>query len=51
MQIGSYPFFENKRLGTHVVLRSVEADKLEAAVTALWKLIAKKGFQAAAEDK
>jgi molybdopterin-biosynthesis enzyme MoeA-like protein len=51
VQIGSYPFFENKRLGTYVVLRSVEADKLEAAIAALWILIAKEGFQAAAEDK
>ena len=27
VQIGSYPFFENKRLGTYVVLRSVDADR------------------------
>jgi molybdenum cofactor synthesis domain-containing protein len=51
VQIGSYPFFENKRLGTYVVLRSVDADKLEAAQTDLWKLIHKEGFQAAAEEK
>jgi len=51
VQIGSYPFFENKRLGTYVVLRSVEAGKLAAAVTALWKLIAKEGFHAVAEEK
>ena len=51
VQIGSYPFFENKRLGTYVVLRSVEADKLEAAIAALWDLIAKEGFPAAAEEK
>jgi molybdenum cofactor synthesis domain-containing protein len=51
VQIGSYPFFENKRLGTYVVLRSVEADKLEAAQTDLWKLIHKEGFHAAAEEK
>ena len=51
VQIGSYPFFENKRLGTYVVLRSVEADKLAAAVAALWDLIAKAGFHAVAEEK
>jgi molybdopterin-biosynthesis enzyme MoeA-like protein len=51
VQIGSYPFFENKRLGTYVVLRAVEADKLAAAVAALWKLIAKEGFPATAEEK
>jgi molybdenum cofactor synthesis domain-containing protein len=51
VQVGSYPFFENKRLGTYVVLRSVDADKLAAAVAALWALIAKEGFHAVAEEK
>ncbi len=51
VQIGSYPFFENKRLGTYVVLRSVDADKLAAGVAALWALIAKEGFHAVPEDK
>jgi molybdenum cofactor synthesis domain-containing protein len=48
VQIGSYPFFENKRLGTYVVLRSTEPGKVEAARTELWKLIHKQGFAAAA---
>jgi molybdenum cofactor synthesis domain-containing protein len=48
VQIGSYPFFENKRLGTYVVLRSTDAAKLEAAGKALWILIHKEGFAAAA---
>ena len=48
VQIGSYPFFENKRLGTYVVLRSCDASKVEAAQTELWKLIHKEGFAAAA---
>jgi molybdenum cofactor synthesis domain-containing protein len=48
VQIGSYPFFENKRLGTYVVLRSTDATKLAAAQNALWILIAKEGFAAAA---
>jgi molybdenum cofactor synthesis domain-containing protein len=51
VQIGSYPFFEKTRLGTYVVLRSVEREKLEAAHAALWALIEKEGFSAAAEDE
>jgi molybdenum cofactor synthesis domain-containing protein len=52
VQIGSYPFFENKRLGTYVVLRSTDAARLEAARSALWKLIHREGFAAvAAEDE
>ena len=45
VQIGSYPFFENKRLGTYIVLRSVDEAKLAAAENALWKFIAEEGFQ------
>jgi molybdenum cofactor synthesis domain-containing protein len=51
LQIGSYPFFNNKRLGTYVVLRSIDAERLAAGVKALWALIAKEGFQAGAEDE
>jgi molybdenum cofactor synthesis domain-containing protein len=47
VQIGSYPFFENKRLGTYVVLRSTDETKLAAAQNALWILIAREGFAAA----
>jgi molybdopterin-biosynthesis enzyme MoeA-like protein len=50
VQIGSYPFFEKKRLGTYVVLRSVDDSKLAAAENALWKFIAEEGFSAAAGD-
>jgi len=50
VQIGSYPFFENKRLGTYIVLRSVDEAKLAAAENALWKFIAEEGFGAAAGD-
>ena len=45
VQIGCYPFFENKRLGTYIVLRSVDEAKLAAAENALWKFIAEEGFQ------
>jgi molybdenum cofactor synthesis domain-containing protein len=52
VQIGSYPFFENKRLGTYVVLRSTDQDRLAAAVTDLWIFIDRQGFRAVAtEDK
>ncbi len=50
VQIGSYPFFENKRLGTYVVLRATDAAKLEAALNGLWILIAEQGFAAVAAD-
>jgi molybdopterin-biosynthesis enzyme MoeA-like protein len=46
VQIGSYPFFERGRLGTYVVLRSVDADALATAHADLWKLIDKEGFKA-----
>jgi molybdenum cofactor synthesis domain-containing protein len=50
VQIGSYPFFQNKRLGTYVVLRSTDEAKLAAAETALWKFIAEAGFPAASGE-
>ena len=50
VQIGSYPFFENKRLGTYVVLRSTDETRLAAAVSDLWKIIAREGFQAVSSE-
>jgi molybdenum cofactor synthesis domain-containing protein len=50
VQLGSYPFFENKRLGTYVVLRSTDTARLDEAEKALWILIAKEGFAAAPGD-
>jgi molybdenum cofactor synthesis domain-containing protein len=50
VQIGSYPFFEKKRLGTYVVLRSTEEGKLAAAEEDLWKFIAEAGFPAVAGE-
>ncbi|MGH6737306.1 MAG: competence/damage-inducible protein A [Methyloceanibacter sp.] len=46
VQIGSYPFFEQKRLGTFVVLRCADEASLEAAVADLWRVIAREGFRA-----
>lgn len=51
VQIGSYPFFEKKRLGTYVVLRCADEGKLTAAVDALWTLIAKERFAAVASEE
>ena len=50
VQIGSYPFFEKGRLGTYVVLRSVDEGLLAAALGALWGLIGSEGFSAASGD-
>lgn len=46
VQIGSYPFFEKGRLGTYVVLRSVDADALASTHAELWKLIERERFKA-----
>ena len=50
VQIGSYPFFENKRLGTYVVLRGIDVETLAAAENALWIFIRRERFAAAAAD-
>lgn len=50
VQIGSYPFFDGKRLGTYAVLRATNAAKLDAAEKALWIFIAGAGFAATAGD-
>ncbi|WP_414675715.1 competence/damage-inducible protein A [Methyloceanibacter sp.] len=47
VQIGSYPFFHNRRLGTYVVLRCTDEAALAAAENALWKFIVAAGFPAA----
>jgi molybdenum cofactor synthesis domain-containing protein len=50
VQIGSYPFFEQNRLGTYVVLRGANEAELDKALAALWSAIAKEGFNAVAAD-
>jgi molybdenum cofactor synthesis domain-containing protein len=50
VQIGSYPFFEKNRLGTYVVLRGVDAARLDQVLAALWALIEKERFSATAAD-
>jgi molybdenum cofactor synthesis domain-containing protein len=46
VQIGSYPFFEKSKLGTYVVLRSVDSSALDRVHGALSELIAKERFKA-----
>jgi molybdenum cofactor synthesis domain-containing protein len=46
VQIGSYPFFEQKRLGTYVVLRAADAEALQSAYDSLWTIIVENGFPA-----
>jgi len=46
VQMGSYPFFEHRRYGTYLVLRSADDDRLDEALDALWRLIAEHGFTA-----
>lgn len=50
VQIGSYPFFEQKRLGTYVVLRATEAEALRSAYDALWTIIVDNRFAATRAD-
>jgi len=42
--MGSYPFFEMGRLGTNLVLRSTDPDRLEHALKALLARLQKDGF-------
>jgi hypothetical protein len=48
VQMGSYPFFEHGRIGTYLVLRGTDGSRLDAALEALWALIAQEGFAASA---
>jgi molybdopterin-biosynthesis enzyme MoeA-like protein len=50
VQIGSYPFFEKSKLGTYVVLRSVDSSALDRVHAALTELIAKERFKASAGE-
>lgn len=50
VQMGSYPFFEQDRLGTYVVLRGVDQASLASALAALWDMIEREGFSASAAD-
>ena len=39
VEMGSYPFFRTGRLGSALVLRSTDADKLQAAAEGVWVII------------
>ena len=42
--MGSYPFFENGKLGTHLVLRATKPARLDEAVAALHERLKADGF-------
>jgi molybdenum cofactor synthesis domain-containing protein len=50
VQIGSYPFFEKGTLGTYVVLRSPDEDRLGTALSEVFDLMAKENFKGAEGD-
>jgi len=51
VQMGSYPFFEHRRFGTYIVLRTTDEGCLESALRALWEVIAREGFSATPADE
>lgn len=50
VRMGSYPFMDNNRLGTHLVLRATDEPALETAYTALWAMLDETGLADAARD-
>ena len=44
VQMGSYPFFEDGRLGTRLVLRSIETERLEDALKAALQMLEDEKF-------
>lgn len=50
VQMGSYPFFEHRRFGTYIVLRTTDEGCLESALRALWEVIAREGFSASVTE-
>jgi molybdenum cofactor synthesis domain-containing protein len=51
VQMGSYPFFEQNRLGTYVVIRAADEARLDSVLRALWEMLAEQDFSAAAADE
>lgn len=50
VQMGSYPFFEHRRYGTYIVLRSASEQRLDVALAALWDVIDEQGFDAKIDE-
>lgn len=50
VQMGSYPFYEKGTLGTHLVLRATDEDRLEEARVAIWQMLKDAGFDANSRD-
>lgn len=44
VQMGSYPFFTKEKLGTNLVLRSTDTQKLEVALKSVWRMLEAEGF-------
>jgi len=50
VSMGSYPFMEKDRLGTHLVLRSIDEARLAEALAALWAMLEAEGFTGFAQE-
>lgn len=50
VSMGSYPFFRKDKLGTHLVLRTTDEARLEAAMEALWAMLSEEGFKEYARE-
>lgn len=50
VQMGSYPYFEKSKLGTHLVARCTDAARLEEAHGVLWRMLEDEGFATDATD-
>ncbi|MDA7948876.1 MAG: molybdopterin-binding protein [Hyphomicrobiaceae bacterium] len=50
VQMGSYPFYEKDRLGTHVVLRSINEGRLTDALAAVWQMLKAEDLADASSD-
>jgi molybdenum cofactor synthesis domain-containing protein len=44
VQMGSYPFFTKEKLGTNLVLRSTDTQKLDDAFKSIWQMLESEGF-------
>jgi molybdenum cofactor synthesis domain-containing protein len=44
VQMGSYPFFSKEKLGTNLVLRSSDEEKLDEAFKSIWQMLDEEGF-------
>ena len=50
VQMGSYPFFQKEKLGTNLVLRSSDEEKLDEALKSIWEMLDTEGFSEYASE-